>query len=171
MKRSNLVLAILAVMLVLGMSVGKAWSYFTDSDSAEGTLTLSVQPSSEIEEHNDPGMKTIRIRNTSQAVSVWVRARVYANPKLGASASGDNWQGDIVSWYEYGVPLSAGAEAEPLYVKFHLPRPYDEQQGEGALDGDETNVIVVYEYLPTQYDTEGKPLAPIWYDENNESEQ
>lgn len=169
MKRSNLVLAILAVMLVLGMSVGKAWSYFTDSDSAEGKLTLSLQP--EIQEHNDPGMKTIKIRNTSQPDSVWVRARVYANPKLGASASGDNWQGDIVSWYEYGVPLSPGAEAEPLYVNFNLPRPYDEQKGEGALDGDETNVIVVYEYLPTQYDTEGKPLAPIWYDENNESEQ
>lgn len=165
MKRNSIVLAIFAAVLVLGMSMGRAWSYFTDSDTAEGSLSLSVKPSSTIEEENTPGTKTIRIKNTSQTVPVWVRARVYANPKLGATASGSKWKGEIVSWYTYEEPLSAGAQAEPLTIKFNLARPYDKLQNpDGAHDGDETNVIVIYECVPTQYDAHGEPLPASWND-------
>lgn len=165
MKRTPIALAIVAVMLVLGMSIGSVWSYFTDTTTVEGTLPLSVQPTTHIIEENDPGTKTIRIQNTSQVTPVWVRVRVYAPAKLGANASGEKWSGVITDWYDYGEPVPAGAETEPLKVTFALPGGYDAVKNvDGAQTGDEVNVVVLYQSLPVSYDAEGNPVPANWND-------
>jgi predicted ribosomally synthesized peptide with SipW-like signal peptide len=165
MKRGNLVLAMVAVVLVLGMSVGNAWSYFTDTTTAEGSIPISTTPTTIITEENGPGTKTIRIRNTSDMAPVWVRARVYAASVLGADASGTNWSGEISDWYEYSEPLPAGDETEPLGVTFALLRGFDETDNPtGAHDGDEYNIVVVYESIPVCYDASGKTLPANWND-------
>lgn len=163
MKRRNIVLTVVAVALVLGMSVGTAWSYFTDSTTAEGSVTLNLEPDTTITEENGPGTKTIRIRNTGQVVPVWVRARVYAAKELGANAAGDNWAGQIDDWYQFGTPVAPGAQTEPLNVSFTLKRPYDPADNpEGAHDGDEQNIVVVYESVPVSYDASGNALPANW---------
>lgn len=163
MKRRNIVLAVIAMVLVLGMSVGTAWSYFTDTTYAEGSVTLSVEPTTTITEENGPGTKTIRIQNTSQLVPVWVRARVYAAKELGANAQGTNWSGQIEDWYEYGVPVDPSAQTEPLNVTFTLKRAYDAAQNrDGAHDGDEQNIVVIYECVPVSYDASGNALPANW---------
>lgn len=163
MKRRNLITAIVAVVLVLGMSVGTAWSYFTDSTTAEGAVSISVKPTTTITEENGPGTKTVRIKNTSTMTPVWVRARVYAPAKLGASAAGTNWSGNIGDWFNYSEVLAPGAETEPLEVKFTLPGKYDEVQNpSGARNKDEINVVVIYECLPASYDQGGNPIAANW---------
>ena len=165
MKRKNLALAVIAVVLVLGMSIGTAWSYFTDTATAEGSVTLSVKPTTTITEENTPGTKTIRIANTSQTAAVWVRARAYAPVALGANASGTNWAGNIQTWYEYSEPVAAGAQTEPLSVTFTLRRPYDVNNNPlGAKNGEEENVVVVYECMPVSYDASGNPIPANWND-------
>ncbi len=156
MKRNKLAVTMLAVMLVLGMGVGTAWSYFTDSTTAEGSVSVHVKPTTTITEENGPGTKTIRIRNTSENVPVYVRARVYAADELGANASGSGWSGSIDAWYDYDEPLAVGSETQPLNVSFALKHE--------ARDGDETNVIVVYECVPVTYDADHNPLPASWND-------
>ncbi len=163
MKRRHIVLAVLAMVLVLGLSVGTAWSYFTDTTYAEGSVTLSVEPTGTIVEENGPGTKTIRIKNTSQMAPVWTRVRVYAAAALGANASGTNWSGQISDWYQYSEPLAPGAESQPLNVTFTLGAGADPANNKpGALDGDEQNVVVLYECVPVSYDASGNPLPANW---------
>ena len=163
MKRKTIVLTVLAMVLVLGMSVGTAWSYFTESATVEGSVTLRVEPSTTLSEENGPGTKTIRIRNTGQLTPVWVRARVFAAKELGANAEGANWSGQIEDWYQFGTPVEAGAQTDPLNVKFTLKRGYDAVDNQdGANDGDEQNIVVVYECVPVSYDADGNALPANW---------
>ncbi|MBR3318507.1 MAG: SipW-dependent-type signal peptide-containing protein [Atopobiaceae bacterium] len=165
MKRKQWVVTTLAVMLVLGMGVGTAWSYFTDSTWAEGSVPISVKPTTTITEENTPETKTIRIRNTGELTPVWVRARVYAAAELNPNASGNSWSGPIDSWYNYEEVLEVGEETEPLTVKFELKHVYDETENpEGAHDGEETNIVVVYETVPVTFDAEGNPMDANWND-------
>lgn len=162
MKRKNLILAIFAAMLVLGLSVGNAWSYFTDTASAEGGMTIVVEPTSRLTEEYSAQTKKIRIQNTSAATSVWVRARVYANASLGAKGSGTNWSGETDGWYEYTAPVAAGAETDELVITFDLPDGFDPEKGTGAKDGDELNVIVTYQCTPVQYAESGDAMPATW---------
>lgn len=163
MNRKNLSLAILAVVLVLGMSVDVAWSYFTDTTMAEGSVPLSVEPTTTITEENGPGTKTIRIRNTGDVIPVWVRVRVYASDSLGANASGDGWSGIITDWYEYADSVDPGAETEPLKITFTLPGGFDPTNNPtGVYDEEEQNIVVVYESAPVIYDASGNPLPANW---------
>ena len=163
MKRKSIILSLLAVVLVLGLSVGNAWSYFTDSAMAEGSVSLSVKPSTGITEENGPGTKTIRIQNTGEVVPVWTRVRVYAPAVLGANAAGTNWTA-ASEWYEYGEVVDPSSQTEPLTVSFKLPAVYDEETGTSAQDGDELNVVVVYESLPVSYGANGEPEPANWND-------
>lgn len=162
MKRKNLIFAILAVVLVLGLNVGDAWSYFTDTATAEGGISISVKPTSSMTEEYSAQTKRIRIQNTSQATSVWVRARVYANDSLGVAGSGTNWSGPTDSWYNYSEPVAAGSETNELTITFDLPDGFDPEKGTGAKDGDELNVIVVYQCTPVHYGADGTPQSANW---------
>lgn len=165
MRKAKVGMALFASMLVMGMGVGTAWAYFTDSTTAEGSVAVSVEPTTTITEENEPGKKVIRIRNTGRAVPVYVRARVYAPADLGADATGTGWSGSAGEWIRYGEPLPVGEETEPLTVTFGLRHAYDPAENpDGARDGDETNVIVVYECVPVQYDAAGNPLPAGWED-------
>lgn len=165
MKRRTPILALFVVMLVLGVSVGSAWSYFTDTTYAEGGLDLSLQTSTSLEEENEAGYKYITIRNTSSVVEVWVRAYVFANDDLGVTVSGENWKhNDETNWYEYTQTLPVmpeeKRETKKLMVHFELTSPNDLDKV--VHDGDEADVIVVYESLPVTYDADGKPVAAKW---------
>lgn len=163
MKRKTIVLTVLAMVLVLGLSVGTAWSYFTDTTTAEGSVTLSIEPTTTITEENGPGTKTIRIKNAEESVPVWVRARVYAAAELGASAEGENWSGAITDWFQYGKPVDPDATTEPLNISFTLKRGYDATENpEGAMDGDEQNIVVIYECMPVSFDADGNALSASW---------
>lgn len=164
MKRRNLVLAILAVVLVLGMSVGTAWSYFTDTATVDGSMTMSVKPTAEM--HEDPpkpedGTKTIRIENTSQVVSVWTRVRVYSD--LNIEAAGEGWD-TTGEWYTYEDVLAPGEMSNDLDIAFKLKEPYsaDNTDGEQNLEGYEENIVVMYECVPVTYDASGKSEAANW---------
>ena len=161
-KRKTVVLAALSLVLVLCMGMGSAWAYFTDQSMAYGGLTIT-EPTTTIEEEVGPGTKDITITNTSESAAVWVRARVYASKVLQPDASGDNWTGNIDTWYTYDVPLEPGEAAQPLHVTFKLKsKKHPVYEPEGAEDGDSYSVIVVYEHMPVEYDANGQPKTPVW---------
>ena len=161
MRRKILPLAATTIALVLGMGVGSAWAYFTDTTTATGALEI-LPETTRITEENGAGTKTIRIQNTSEESPVWVRARVFAASELGANASGDKWSGSIDGWFTYGEPLPAGEETEALKVTFALKHPKTDEYPEGVEPGDETNVVVVYECVPVSYKADGTVVDAVW---------
>ena len=163
MRRKIWPLAATTVALVLGMGMGSAWAYFTDTTTATGSLQIMPE-TTRITEENGGGTKTIRIQNTSEKAPVWVRARVFAAAELGADASGEKWSGSIDGWYTYGEVLPAGQETEPLTVKFALKDGKTDENQEGAETGDEMNVVVVYECVPVTYNTDGAEAPAVWAD-------
>jgi predicted ribosomally synthesized peptide with SipW-like signal peptide len=169
MKRRYIILSLLAVVLVLGLSVGHAWSYFTDNTMAEGSVTLSIKPDTTITEEWEPETQTksVIIHNKSSVVPVWVRARAYIPKQLNGKASGTNWTGSSVEdWFVYdlgGQPLPPNGDTQPLNVSFTWPDKYDPATNPtGPQTGDELNIVIVYECLPASYDADGKPVPANW---------
>ena len=168
MRRKILPLAATTVALILGMGMGSAWAYFTDTTSATGALEI-LPETTHITEENKAHTKIIRIQNIKKEEGedtkeppVWVRVRVFAATELGADASGDKWSGSIDGWFTYGEPLPAGKETEPLEVTFALKHAKADDYPEGAESGDETNVVVVYECAPVSYNADGTLADPVW---------
>ena len=175
-KRTTTLLAGLAVALVLGMGIAPAWSYFTDSDTTNGGLPIHVTPTTDIHEWYANQTKHVVISNAADATSpVYVRAGVFSSKMLPVTnVSGDGWSakdtGDWTyeigeGWYYYGTsatdltPVNPGEEASELQVKFEFPKVKSEEQPDGSVYGDNYNMIVVYEAVPVQYDTDGNPYA------------
>lgn len=155
MRRKHIFLSLLVVVLVLGFSVGHAWSYFTDTTMAEGSITLSVQPDTSITEEYDPSdqKKVVTIHNDSDVVPVRVRARAYVPAILNGKVWGDKWVGedgslaadDANQWFAYEEVLAPGADTNPINVKLNFKDAFKNTE---AHDGDELNVVVIYECLP-----------------------
>ena len=173
MRRKHIFLSLLAVVLVLGLSVGRAWSYFTDTTTVEGGLNLSVQPDTTITEEYEPKTHTkkVTITNNSSMVPVYVRARAYVPSILKGKASGTKWTGtdnglsadDTNQWFVYSDVLAPGASAEQFNVSFSLPGGFDPKDNPtGAQEGDELNIVVQYECLPVSYDASGNALPANW---------
>lgn len=165
MKRNYLVLSLLALVLVLGLSVGNAWSYFTDSTWAEGSVSLK-KPTTTITEIVENKQKKLTITNNRESVPVWVRARAFVPAAFvdeDSNTSGNGWSaGGLEEWHEYSEPLAPGASTDELIVTFSFPEPYSETNTGGVREGDEYNIVVIYECLPVSYDADGNPLPAQW---------
>lgn len=190
MRRNRFCLAVLGVVLavlVCGMNIGSAWSYFTANASVEGALTIKVTPDTDITEEWDDGTKHVVITNNENSVPVFVRAKVYANPKYIDTIAGTNWVGPRDDgWVYYTEVVEPGSQTEELLVKIVFPvnpsTNLTNEEGGKALEGNATpeqraaleaaaeeaanregenfNVIVVYEATPAQYDADGNLLDP-----------
>lgn len=174
-----------AALLIGGMAVSPAWAYFTDSHGTRGGVRVNVEPRTDIEEEYGERVKHARIRNTSKDVPVFVRARVYTNAAeyLGP-VSGENWTSapDAEGWYYYGLvldPYDPEADPKPDPAR-SVTRPLDVAvnfktrettriiDADGTVseftntvhDGENFNVIVVYEAVPIQFDDGGSLLDP-----------
>ncbi len=155
MKRKDILLVILAFALVLSMGIGSAYAYFTSSASASGGLDVSVKPSTDITEPKfDDQTKHVVISNAIGAEPVYVRARFFSS--LPVEISGTKWSAepDEDGWYVYSEIIPGGEQSEELLGKITFPAD--------AEDGDNYNIVVVYEATPVQYDADGNPLEPDW---------
>ncbi len=156
MKRNTIRLAILgavAALAIAGLRITPAWSYFTDNSYATGSMKVSVEPSTDIQEDMEDGSKMIRIvNNADSAVPVFVRVRIFANEQyLAGTPSGEDWkQGDDGYWYYTAGAIDPGESTSDLQVKIEWPVFDDEGE---AIDhsGENFNIIVVYEATPEQY--------------------
>ena len=157
MKRSRILLTFLALALVLSMGIGTAWSYFTATTRAAGEMWVHLDTTTDIEEPTVVnGEKHIVITNDEGSEPVYVRARAFAGASAGElTYSGEGWTDGGDGWYYYGSILEGGDASEELLVRISaLLEDKDDLE-----DGDNFNVVVVYESTPVQYDADGVPFA------------
>lgn len=160
MKRKATVLAVVAFVLVMCMGIAPAWAYFTDTTMASGSLEIGVKPSTDIHEEYGEGIKHVTVKNNDDAsAAVFVRVRVYS--PVECEVSGEGWTGPDADWYYYGEAIDPGKETKVLDVKITFPKVKVEGETDGAMPGDNFNVVVVYEATPAVYDDQGNP-APDW---------
>lgn len=169
MKRKNILpgmgfaAAVLAAGLVLTAGVGEAWAYFTTYASASGGYTVDLDNETRITEEYSDHTKRLVVSNDG-ARPVYVRARAFSGSQCALTySSGDGgWQAGNDGYYYYGEPLAGAATApdgtvsaaktSELLIRIAFP--------EDAREGDECNVVVIYESIPVQYGEDGNMLAP-----------
>lgn len=154
MKRKAIIAVALGAVLALGLSVGPAMAYFTDSTMASGGLVVNVKPDTDITEEFDSNGKHITITNSENATcAVFVRARAFAS--LDVTYSGSGWHqgvaanGEDPEWWYYDTELAPNSSTSTLDAKITFPAD--------AEVGDNYNVVVVYESTPAMYNEDGSP--------------
>ena len=153
MNKRNLILAALALILVICVSVGPALAYFTDYAVVKGSHPLKLVPWTEITEKPTTGSKEVSITNYGE-VPCWVRVKVFADGAVtNLAASGNGWTGAIPDYLTCGTVVMPGAAAPTLTVTFQLPSP------EAAKTA---NVVVVYESVPAYMGSDGSYQEADW---------
>lgn len=160
MKRKTIILAALAVAFAMCVSALPAFAYFTDHHTANGGLTITTKPTTEIEEWVGEGKKEVAITNTGD-VEVFVRAGVYASSAIPVlSVTGSDWSAPDgtwdTGWYYYEKVLAPGETSPRLSAALNL-----KTKDKRVLE-ENYNVVVVYEYSQVQYDEAGNPSAVEW---------
>lgn len=155
--------AALVAGMVLYTAVGDAWAYFTTYTSASGGYAIDLGSQTQIEEDYSDHTKHLVVSNDGTR-PVYVRARAFSGSRYTLSYSSEDgrWQAGTDGYYYYSEPLPGVTEAEDgsvvsaetseLLVRIAFP--------EDAEEGEECNVVVIYESVPVQYDTDGNALAP-----------
>ena len=144
-------LTCLALVMVLGASVGESLSYFTTYVTAQGGHTIYLRNVNVwVDETVDGNTKQIVMRNTGEE-ECFVRVRVicgslveldFANTEAGWYDGGDGY------WY-YSDPLPVGGASTTLRTAITF---------KGGTDRD-YNVIVIGEATPVLYDQNGNAYA------------
>lgn len=151
-------LAVLAVVAVLGISVKDSLAYFTTYARAQGGMDLTLGNRTEIEEEYD-GQKHIQVSNSGSA-DCYVRVRVFAGSLVDlAYDGGSKWISGDDGYYYYSDVVPSGGMTEELLVSIHAS---------GTLKdlGTDFDVIVIQECAPVMYDADGEPYpasdAEVW---------
>jgi len=150
MKTRKILLPALAVILVIGLTVGTAIAYFTAHTEATGSLSVALGAKTEIEETIEDMNKIITISNEGPE-AVWVRAKAYSAYEL--KYEGEGWSEGEDGFYVYDEIVEVG-KTKPLKVSITAP--------EAEADTESFNVIVIYECTKVMYDKDGKLLDPDW---------
>ena len=144
MKNKKLLLALLAVIMVLSVSIGPALAYFSTYTVAEGKKTVKVVPDTTItEKTRTESQKVLFVKNSGDA-PCFVRAKAFApaGVTLG-TAGGNGWSAQNgEGFWVYGKVLMPGETTEELEIPISgIPATANE----GANEGDSLNIAVVYE--------------------------
>ena len=152
----TLVLASLALILVLGLSVGSAMAYFTTYAVAEGGVEIDLGfTNTQIEENVVAGQKQLVLTNTGD-FDCYVRLKaltgdahkdsiVYSEPG-GAGL----WTPGGDGYYYYSDIVAAKGSTAQINVGFAFPA--DEEPAD-------FNVIIIQECTPVLYDADGSAYA------------
>ena len=168
MKKRHLVLAILAVVLVLTSSIGAAVAYFTTFVTAKGGYAVHIANQSKIDEKYDSGKKTLSIQNTGESgkYPIFVRARAFAGEDYVLTPeveTGGKWNlspsAPLDTNYWYYTEAVYGQEST---TTMSIIIAYTDKNKEWK-DGDERNIIVVYESTPAVFKADGTAdLETAW---------
>lgn len=146
----NILLISFAVIFVAAAGIGEASAYFTTYARAKGAHTIDLGYRTRIEEEFDSWTKRVTIENTKGS-PVYIRARAYSGDQYELTYSSDGgWEMGTDGWYYYTQPVEVDNSTSVLNVLISgIPQE--------AVDGDEFNIVVVYESTPVRYDENGDP--------------
>lgn len=154
MKKKSVIFAAIAVVLVLAANLPLAWGYFSTYTEAQGGKP--IQPRREETEIKEPEVtnwaKHVVITNSEDGSPMYIRAKAFGGSEYDLTYESDgSWELGDEGFYYYKNILDAGGETSELLVKINN-RPADE-------NGQEFNVVVIYESTPVRYDENGDPYA------------
>ena len=151
MKKKNVFLLALAVVLVLSASVSAAFAYFTTYAEAKGGYEIEMGETHIREDFYD-WTKRVTVVSDEDAQPVYVRARAFSGSQYPLSYSGEGWTQGSDGYFYYDQILYGGQVTSELVVRISgVP--------EDAVPGSGFNVVVIYETTPVQYDENGNPYA------------
>ena len=154
MKKSKLLLAALAVVLILTASIGSTAAYFTAHTEASGQLKIHLENQTHIHEDVSGNIKTITITNDDKSAPVFVRAKAIYSAPLTVTPSGDGWSPSD-GWMYYTSAVPGGESAADL--EFEISNP-----PEDAVVGDTFKVVIVFESVPALYKDGAFDMAYSW---------
>jgi len=154
MKKINIFLGLLVLVLVLNTGIGSAWAFFTTYAEARGGYPIHMENKTKIREEVSAWVKHLVITVQEGSEPVFVRAKAITGssyPLEYEDASG-KWTPGEDGFYYYSDMLNVGDSAAELQVKIKdVPKT--------ATLGEEFNVVVVYESTPALFHQDGQPYA------------
>jgi predicted ribosomally synthesized peptide with SipW-like signal peptide len=143
------ILTVIAAALVLSLSMGLTFAYFSDFEAAKGGAQLTLGSQTHIDEEVSDKGKTIVIQNTG-TTDVVVRVGVYGPSTMSVTdVSGDKWEYDNGFWY-YTEVIKVDGESTRLVAEIKAPK--------GQIDN--FDVVVVQECAQVVYDEDGNIKVP-----------
>ncbi|MCI9336129.1 MAG: hypothetical protein HFH93_01075 [Lachnospiraceae bacterium] len=163
MKRRNIFLtavSALAAGMILTATAGSAWAYFTTYTSASGGYAVNLGNETEIVETYSEHTKHLTVTNEGTA-PVYVRARAFSGSRYGLTYEGEGWQAGADGYYYYNSVVPGITSTEDGTVSKSQTSQLDIRIAfpEDAEEGDDCNVVVIYESMPVQYDADGNILG------------
>lgn len=170
MKKVNICLTALAVVLVLGAGIHNIWAYFTTYAEAQGGYVIELGDRTHVKEEFSGWTKRLVVTSKADSQPVYVRARAFCGSgyTLAYEDTEGKWNESGDGYYYYSDILYAGESTSELSVKIDglkLQRDTDPVTGEtiytyeGLEVGESFNVVVIYESTPVRYDENGNPYA------------
>ena len=150
-KWSAMVLAVLALVLVMGSHVGESAAYFTTYATAKGGHWIELRASSQIRERMVEWDKFIQVENTGD-VTCYVRVKAFAGNVYELTYtdnSNGKWSLAQDGYWYYSEPVAPGAMTDELVISIEIPA---EQAGS-------FNVTVIQESTRALYDKHGAAYA------------
>lgn len=147
-------MAAIIVVAALVTGVGKTIAYFTTYAEAKGSQEIILGDSTTVTEKFKDWVKSVTISNDAQpSQPVFVRVKAFSGSTYPLTYIGDaNWSKGKDGYYYYALPLNPGESTTKLDVKIEgIP--------DNPENGDNFNVVVVYESTPVFYDEDGNPKA------------
>ena len=154
MKKFNIILVALSVVLVLCAAVGPVWAYFTTYVTAKGGMPVRMGMTTTVSEPDVSKWTKHVVVNNQGPESCYVRAKAFAVPEFVLTYSDQSgfWSPGGEGYYYYAQPVAKGEATSELLIKIdNIPAD--------VRDGDSFNVAVVYESTPVLYDENGEPYA------------
>ena len=151
MNRKTICLAVAALLLVGGLTVGNAMAYFTAFDTASGAVELDLGFTETIpNETVENRTKTITVTNNGD-YDCYVRLKALTGAKYDGCLeyTGADWSNEGEYYYYDGI-LAPGASTSEIVI--------DINDAFELADSD-FNVIIIQECSPVHYDSEGNPEA------------
>ena len=148
------ILALLAVVMILGAGIGTAYGYFTTYTEAAGGYTIWLGDETEIEETFSAWTKHVIIASEEDSQPVYIRAKAFCGSEyeLEYIDESGKWTLEADGYYHYSDIVYGGESTEELLVRIgNIPEEITEPA--------EFNVVVIYESTPVRYDTAGNPYA------------
>ena len=153
-------LALMALILTLGISVGGVMAYFTTYTEAEGGVVLNFDyPTTDVEEYVVDGKKEIKLLNTGD-YDCYVRLKAltgdaYKDNLIYTEPDGaGKWVPGADGYYYYSDIIEAKEKTSQINVGFKFP-----VKEEGDEPPADFNVIIIQECTQVLYDEDGNPFA------------
>ena len=144
------ILLAISFALVLSLSVGTAFAYFSDYATAKGGAAITLGGKTDINEDVNGKIKTISIENTGET-DVVVRVKIFGQTDI--KEVGDGWSLESDGfWYYDKVLKPTGSDKTTTNIVAEVVAP--------AGQVDNYDVVVVHESAQVTYGTDGKIKVP-----------